>query len=507
MTDQPAIESVPSEVAAVKPRVPFRLRLARRRERVRGEIVALSLTLGLALCLVGAQVHLAPVYLLGWALLLVGSFARPRWGLLVLLGLVLLFSEERWQPFLLGGRSGAVPATIYTIHVFGLKVQWALAGGLVAGAFLQTGALHLRRNRAALVSLCVFLAADVWGEIWGRVATGFGQQLFGQWAVIAAPVLVAIAALALLDEDDVIAGLRILLAVATARLIFGLVRYGVGGGVWDYELNRRIVFSDTADGFVSVLVTIGGLGLLLRAGPRWLATRVTGALMVLAGLTALALSLRRQGLLALAVSAVVLTALIWRPRRRVVLIASLAALAVLLAVGVGFAESSHSLLAARVRSMNPLDRASASATNAFHIEDIRDGVLQVAERPWTGWGFHTVVRRQSDYFLLLGSAADVVTAKHNMYLDVWLRMGVIGFVALCAVLLVGCRDGLLARRRLPSVAPSILMALLAGYAVASLVMPMLNSNRLPYFLFMPVVALTVLRGGGRGSAEGSLGGE
>ena len=226
----------------MKPRVPFRLRLARRCERVRGEIVALGLALGLPLCLVGAQVHLAPVYLLGWALLLVGSFARPRWGLLVLLGLVLLFSEERWQLFMLGGQSGAVPATIYTIHVFGLKVQWALAGGFVAGAFLQTGALHLRRSRAALVSLCVLLAADVWGEVWGRVATGFSQHLFGQWALIAAPVLVAIAALALLDEDDVIAGLRILLAVATARLIFGLVRYGVGRGDWDYELKRRIVF-------------------------------------------------------------------------------------------------------------------------------------------------------------------------------------------------------------------------------------------------------------------------
>jgi O-antigen ligase len=485
--------------------VGFRAGVLRRFDGVRREFVGLCLAAGFALSVLGADVRVAPVYLLGWGLLLCGSVIRPKWGLLLLLGVVLVFSEEVWQAFLFGGQTGAVPATVYTIEVFGLKVQWALAGGVVFGGLLRFDSFSRRRNWAAIFTLSMLLAADVWGEVWGRAISGYSAHLFGQWALIAAPILVALAALALLDESDVNIGWHLLLAVATAHLVISLIRYGLGGGDWSYELRRRVVLWDTADGFVATLVAIGGLGWLLGGSGRRLVARFSGAFLFVVGVSVVVLSFRRDGMLALAASAVALLALVWRPRRKVVAVGAALIVAALLAIGIGYVSFSHSLLAERVKSMNPLDqRAAASATNAFHIEDIREAILDIAERPWTGWGFHTVVRQQTDYFILLGPQANLVTVIHDMYLDVWLRLGVVGFVALCGSILVGWRNGMLARSRTPSVIPSVLMALLAGYAVAALAMPIDNSNRMPYLLLVAVAALTVLRGSD-GEDQGRLG--
>jgi hypothetical protein len=432
---------------------------------------------------------LNPVFVLGWMLLAVASFLRPRWALLVLLGFAIFFSEERWQVVMLGGSSSPVPTTIYSFHVSALTLQFALAGGLLLRALLRLRGIGGVRSRFLTAAFLVFLASIVWGEVLGRLTEGSVQHLFGEWSTIAIPLLVGLASLSLLSEKDVVVGLKIVLALAAARVAFGLVRYGLGRGDWNYEFHRRIAFWDTADGFLSAVVALTGLAVLLGWGRRSRAERVAGALMAAAGIAAIVVSLRRESFAMLAVSAIVLVALVWRPRKRV-LIASLAAVLIALALGAAFVQTSNSLLAARIKSMDPLAHTSASGTNAFHLEDVRNAVLQVAERPITGWGFHTSPAPKIDYMLFSAPGAGIVVV-HNTYLDVWLRTGVVGFVSLCALLVSGFWGGLFARRRY-YLAAGILMAMLAGFVVESGVTSLLHSDRLPYFMVMAVVALAVM---------------
>lgn len=463
-------------------------------------LVALGFVSGLLMCVFAARIHVAPLYLIGWLFLALASVVRPKWALVIMLSIVLIFPEEVWQPFLMGGKTGAIPATLYTIEVLGLKVQWALAGGAVLGGLLRLDGLRSRATRAVVFALCIFLAADIWGEVWGRHLSGFSAHLFGQWAVVAAPILLALAALALLDEMDIRTGWYLLLGVASVHLLYGLTRYALGEGDWSYELAKHIVFWDTADGFVSTFVAVGGLGLLL-ASERRLVIRWIGASLFMLGTVVIVLSFRRDGLVALAVSLVTMVLLVWRPRTKVTKIATAAVVVMLVVSGTTYVAHSHSLLAQRLRSMNPLgQRADGSETNAFHIQDIREAVVDIADRPWTGWGYHTAVPQQTDYFILQGTSSSAITAVHDMYLDVWLRMGVLGFVAVCGIIIVGGRDAVAARRHGPTLLPNMLLSLLIGYAVAALAMPIDNSNRMPYLLLMVVAALSILRRDGAAKA-------
>ena len=471
----------------------LRLRLVGKCDHVRSGWCGAGFVAGSVLCAVGARLTVDWAFVMGWVLLFVASLLRPRWSLVVLLSFVLFFTEERWQIVLLGGTPGPAPTSMFSFHVSALTVQFALCGGLVLGALLRIRKLQGTGTRWGVAALCLLLVAILWGELLGRLTTAGSPHLFGEWSLLATPLVVGVASLWLLNENDVQVGVRLLFGLAIARVALGLARYGLGGGDWNYEFHRRIVFWDTADGFASAAVAIGGLGLLLRPGPSPRALRVCGAIVAVAGLVAVALSLRRESLVLLATSVVVLVALLWRTRLKV-LVPSLVALLVVLALGGVFLQSSNGLLAARIRSMNPLDHASASATNVFHVEDVRNAVLLVADRPILGWGFYSTPPPKSDYLLFMRPALATINTVHNMYLDLWLRTGVLGFVSLGALLATGFWRGWAARRRY-LVTASILVAILAGFALEGCFGPTLDSYRLPYFLVAAVVSLCVLSDG------------
>ena len=453
---------------------------------------------------VGAFVDLSWLFLGGCLLLLVASFKEPRLGVFVLLAMAVVFREETWQAGFFGG-SPESASTLYTYDFHGLKVEYALGAGAFLGTLIAVRKLPLRWKEPFVLALLALLVADVWGEVWGRIQTGYSAHLFGHWVMLAAPVLLALVVRAWATRENVAFALRWLTVVAVGRLLFGLIRLAAGGGDVHWQLGRRIVFFDWADGMVAVLVC--GVGALLVVAPRlrW-PQRLVGLVLVLLGAAVIDLSFRRLAMVASMVMVVTVVALTWRRRPLVAAVAAVAAATVWFGVLNPPLPGAGSLRA-RTGSIVKVDvkreqAAKDEQTNEFHVAELKDGLLHIAERPLQGWGYRTAPPRKVAYLQRPQFSLARINVYHDLYVNTWFRLGILGILGLAATVVLGLRAGVVSLRRDGPPETVILFALAAAMAAASFFAPVSNSYRLPLFLFAPLAALVALAPPMRSGASG-----
>jgi O-antigen ligase len=417
---------------------------------------------------------------------------RPRAALLFLFAIPVLFREETWQlqywPPEFGGTSAHV-TTVYTLSFMGLSVVSLLVGVLVLRSVFPDAVDRRLTIGPFETWLGLFAVMAVVAELVGRLATSYSGPIFGQWSQIFLPVIVAFMLQMWCGRRELSRGVDLLAGFVAVRLGFGLSRYLLGGGDYNSGAARRSVFWDSADGFVGVFaVTVGCVWAADRSASRW--RRVAGGGMLIAGLIVVVLSYRRQAMVAVAVAAPLALMLLRRWKLLFSAAGFLVAAFVIIVVA-NPALLTQSTVGKRAVSVVST-RAGMADTNEWHMADIVDAWRNIQENPILGYGFHAAPARRTYELSNRDASLEIVGAYHNLVLNVWFRMGIVGLISLCGLLWCGLRAGARAAWQRGDGLAAAITAALVGLVVSGATGPVLVSDRLPYFLFGGLSALVLL---------------
>ncbi|MBC7266476.1 MAG: O-antigen ligase family protein [Coriobacteriia bacterium] len=418
------------------------------------------------------------------------AWAYPKPAMYAALLSVLLFREETWQMTFLGMPTLGVQ-TFYTMNYGGVTIQLALVGPAFLRTVWDVPRTRLRVNSALDVWLVVLLLVDVLGEIWGRVQSGYSALFMGHAQYFALPVMAAIVVRQWFTVHDARRLSRAFFLLALLRTSYGLGRYALGYGDIHFELGKRIVFWDIADGlFAAAVATVGIVLLFAERRALW---RGVGLVAVAAGIATVALSLRRAPMLSLVVGVSVgLWVFASSYSRNVRALRMRALTTAAIVVGALLAQPPDTVVRTRFlssfRAGGPL-----AATNMWHIADLIDGLRAALRRPLTGWGYHVAPPRLVDYLQVQSASIESVGLYHNMYIYSWIRMGILGLLGVVATGALGMRSGRqVAAERRDAVLGSSLVGIIASIMIAGLTSHTLWSFRIPYVYFGAAAIGTVL---------------
>lgn len=202
-----------------------------------------------------------------------------------------------------------------------------------------------------------------------------------------------------------------------------LIRWLLGSGVRLFDQLTPLfywpaLFMMLFAAFVCTAAWLAGLGGLSRFRATSVIVSVVGSWLVVL------LSFRRSFWLAGVVGASILFYDAIR-RRQVSGARALAVLAVALVVGIaGFVTLGSESVMARLSSFLPGSETAYSQTNEDHVNDILEAFKQVAREPLTGLG----VGQYYDTPLLAGWKERSFEV-HNVFLQVWLKFGLLGLLS------------------------------------------------------------------------------
>jgi hypothetical protein len=460
--------------------------------RVYGAAAAGAIAVVTAGLVLGALGSWLLLYLGAAGLVAVVAVLRPRVILLLVFAVPILFREETWQleywPSALGG-TAVTPVTVYTLTFIGLSVPTLLIGVVVLRSLFPSAVDHRLQVGPFEAWLALFAGMALVAEVVGRLTTTYEGPVFGQWSQIVLPAVVAVLIMLWCGRRELVRGVDLLALFVAARLLFGLSRFALGGGEYNMAAARRSVFWDAGDGFVGVFaVALGTAWAVDGSAAKW--RRLAGGLLILAGLLVVALSYRRQAMVAVALAAPLTLVLM---RRWKLLWVSLGCVAAALSM-ILVADPSlifESTVAQRAASVVSTPGGMAD-TNEWHLADIRDAWRNIERNPVLGYGFHSAPPRRTYELSSRDASLEVIGAYHNLVLNVWFRMGIVGIAALLGVLWCGLRAGARAAWTYGDALAAPLMAALAGLVVSGATGPVLVSYRLPFFLLGGLAALVVI---------------
>ena len=460
--------------------------------RLRSAALA-AVVMGVTACLVLGVLHQSTLsYVAAGCVALVIAVARPRATLLLIFAIPVLFREETWQlpswPPEFGGTTVPV-ATVYTLSFMGLSIISLLVGVVVLRSLFPSAVDRRLTIGPFEAWLALFAGMALVAELVGRLTTTYKGPIFGQWSQIVLPIIVALVLQLWCGRRELARGVDLLAVLVGVRLVYGLSRYALGGGDYNGGAARRSVFWDSADGFVGVFaVALGSAWLVDGSASKW--RRAAGGGLIVAGLLVITLSYRRQAMVAVAVAAPLTLILLRRWKTLWPMLGCLAAaLAILLIAYPGFiTESTVGRRAVSVVSTP----AGMADTNEWHWADVEDAWRNIQVNPILGYGFHAAPPRRTYELSSRDSSLEVVGAYHNLVLNVWFRMGIVGFVALIGLLWCGLRTGAHVAWTYGDALAAPITAALVGLVISGATGPVLVSDRVPYFLFGGLSALVIL---------------
>lgn len=425
------------------------------------------------------------------AALIIG-FTRPKAAIFVAIAFVLFFPEETWQLKYILTDGGIPSGTAYTANFAGVNLQLALVMVLAMRTVVSLNAARLRRLGKFDVAALLLLAAVVFGEIFGRISSGYSALFIGHAQQYALPIILALCIRALLDPIDIERGFRLLAVLGLGRLVFGLIRFAGGGGDIHFELGRRIVFWDAADGLIALTLVMYGIW-GITAGLR--RERVFNVVLVAAGLAVIALSLRRAAMLGLVVGVIGAAVVsLRRDSRRVS--PWVVGMSVFIALGVvvysAFQLPTDSIILGRALSIFQTS-GSLATTNMWHFADIYDGLTAVSKKPIFGWGFHVAPPRYASYLMIESASLDTVGLYHNMFINTWVRTGVLGVAGLVAALWIAASSSVRGILRHSNVVlQGTFLSVCLAVAVWGLSTTILVTFRMPYLLWAAMACAVTL---------------
>ena len=445
-----------------------------------------------AVLVVGVLDQRKVLYVAVACVVVVVAAIRPRAALVLIFAIPVLFREETWQlqywPPEFGGTTAAV-TTVYTASFMSITAVTLLIGVVMLRSLFPDAVDKRLRVEQFEMWLGLFAVMALVAEVVGRLTTSYPEHVFGQWSQIILPIIVALVLQMWCGRRELARGVDILAACIGVRLAYGLTRYALGGGDYNGAAGRRCVFWDYADGIVAVFaVTIGVAWLVDSTASRW--RRGAGAVLVAAGLLVIVLSYRRQAMVAVVFAMPLTLMLLHRWKTLWAVVGCLAAALAILFLA-DPALLTDSVVGQRAVSVvsTPVGMAD---TNEWHMADIVDAWRNIQRNPILGYGFHAAPPRRTYEVSDANSSLEVVGLYHNLVLNVWFRMGIVGLVALIGFLWCGLRAGVRAAWTQGDALAASLTAALVGLVVSGATTPVLVSYRLPFFLFGGLSALVVI---------------
>ena len=385
-----------------------------------------------AVALWGPGAAYAALALAGAATLLL-VLLRPAWCTWLLLGLCVLLREYpvNWKPtgaltvYNLGVEAGA---TVYLLDV----LMGAALAGVLLRAWWKREPLGLAPEGVPLVAL---VAVGPLFLVWG-VSNGaqFGEAAADYRVFYRGVALYLLLMTTLRSRRSLLTAGAILVGGATLRILWGTGRYLLGHGE-SYAPNPGVVlpvpFFEQADAQIAALVAVMALAVWLW-WPGRLRQRatLTGLALLAVGVFATTTSLRRAAWLTLAVGCVVVVGMAWR-QRRTWLRALLALLVLAAAGGYGLvarpsASQDLSLAPVAQRATSAIE-APQGGSEALHYGEIADAWDNVRRHPVLGWGLgHELLRQRTRVLESRQAASGRLVRVHNLYLDVMVKMGLVG---------------------------------------------------------------------------------
>lgn len=468
--------------------------------------VAVALALAATTAFLGERAPLVIAGLAGGGMLLL-TVLRPVWSVYYFLTVVMLYRE-----YGLSGRGQREISTIYnaglpgsvTIYAFDLLLLAALAG-LLLRAYWKREPLRLARESLPLL---LFLALGPLFALWGMINGSTVLNAATDYRIAYRSMAVFLLAVtSLRSQRQVLTAAGLLLGAGVLRVLLGDLKFAFHHGE-RYYLGGVLVpvpFIEQADAQVCALVGVCALAYLLWPPlvPPWRRLLLASAVFLAASSTTL-LTLRRSAWLTLLVGLLLVSLFAIGRKRTWILLASLLIL-LSLTVALGGRRTTQLVDLGRIAmrataALGESGRAPTGVTSeALHYGELRDAWANIAEKPLLGWGLGHLLQREASAAVeqLLPSPGRLMRV-HDVYLDIWVKMGVVGLgVFLWWVLATAVRAGRTAlvfyRTRQPLAwLYGGLFATWIGYLFASLGTTMIFGGNRIGVMFFGVAALLLV---------------
>lgn len=346
---------------------------------------------------------------------------KPAWGLTIIIGLTIFF-REGWHP------EFTDVWTFYSMDFLNIHIMEVLIYTLLVVMMVNRKILGKAKfwmppySGVLMIFMSLVLAAALHGILQGatfRAALGYGE-----WRALLMAMLLIVMVPNILDTPEKVRRfMNWVFILAALRACIGVGKYWLGQGQVHATLQTRIIFWDSGENLLFAVLIVVTIAEFLIRRPLTVSTLLKGAA-CLPMIYSVLFSLRRSAWLFIGVSMLAMFVLVSvKQKMRFVFAGLLVALslsAVFITGGGGD----------KVRSV--VNRAGSflsakTDTNAFHLYDIYDAFLTVCEHPWTGVGFGRGFTRVRT---LHGVGAENIPPNivHNVYLHIWLKMGILGLI-------------------------------------------------------------------------------
>ena len=346
---------------------------------------------------------------------------KPAWGLAIIIGLTIFF-REGWHPEL------TEVWTFYSMNLLNIRIMEVLIYTLLIVTVLNRKILGKAKfwmppySGILMIFMCLILAAALHGLLQGatfRAALGYGE-----WRALLMAMLLLVLVPNIRDTPEKVRKfMNGVFILAALRACIGVGDYWLGQGQVHATLQTRVIFWDSGENILFAMLIVVTLAEFLIRRPITVSTLLRGAA-CLPMIYSVLFSLRRNTWLFIAVSILVMFVLVSVKQKMRFVFAGLLGVLLLSAVFItgGGGGQVQSIVNRAGSFLN-----TKTDTNAFHLYDIYDAFLTICEQPWIGVGFGNGFTRIRT---LHGVGAENISPNivHNVYLHIWVKMGILGLV-------------------------------------------------------------------------------
>ena len=247
---------------------------------------------------------------------------------------------------------------------------------------------------------------------------------YGEWRALFLTMLLVILVPNIIDSPEKVKRLlNWIIILAVLRVCIGVGNYWLGQGQIHATLQTPIVFWDSGENMLFAALIVITIAELLIVRPIKAATMLR-AVACLPMAYSVIISMRRNVWLFMGVAVFVIFIFLNLKQKMCFILASLL---MIFTISIGL------LSGVGGKSVQPVIERIGSFTNTkidtnpFHLYDIYDAFLTISEHPWMGVGFGKgFVRMKSKHGV--GAENIIPNIVHNIYLHIWLKMGIFGLL-------------------------------------------------------------------------------
>ncbi len=346
---------------------------------------------------------------------------KSEWGLAVIAGIAIFFGEG-WHP-------GLHEAwTFYNIDFINIHIMEVLIYSLLITVLINRKILSRNKiwippySGIVFIFLLLMILAAFHGFLRGaspRAAFGYGE-----WRALFLTLLLLILVPNIIDSTEKVKRLlNWIIILATLRACIGVGNYWLGQGQIHATLQTPIIFWDSGENMLFAALIVISIAEFLMVRPIKAATKLRGVACLPMAYSVI-ISMRRNVWLFMGVAIFAMfMCLNLKQKMRFIFVTIVMIFTISIGLLSGVGGKSVQPVIKRIGSFTN----TRIDTNPFHLYDIYDAFLTIKQHPWMGVGFgNGFIRMKSKHGV--GAENIIPNIVHNIYLHIWLKMGIFGLL-------------------------------------------------------------------------------